>query len=86
MNDRPDETLSQLEHELERRFPLQGLGEETARGWIRRLIVAGMDFVRAGETAAAWERLNEVERQAEAFFSGSSGAAAEKEADLHETS
>ncbi len=74
MNDRPDETLSQFEHELNRRIGAQSPGEETARGWIMRLIVAGMDFVRAGETAAAWKQLSEVERQAEAFFLDRPGA------------
>ena len=42
--------------------------QQTARGWISRLLAAGIAYGRGPETAARWEELQIVRRQAEAFF------------------
>jgi len=46
------------------------VGGETVEGWAWRLVGAGMQYIRDGETAEAWERMVEVERQALAFLKG----------------
>ena len=43
-------------------------GVPTVRGWIQRLLDAGIAYGRGPETAARWEELMAIKRQAEAFF------------------
>lgn len=42
--------------------------QQTARGWIQRLLAAGIAYGRGPENAARWEELMVIRRQAEAFF------------------
>lgn len=46
----------------------QAPGQQTARGWISRLLAAGIAYGRGPETAARWNALQCIRRQAEAFF------------------
>lgn len=42
--------------------------QQTVRGWIRRLLAAGIAYGRGPENAARWEELMAVERAAQQFF------------------
>jgi hypothetical protein len=79
---RPNEEMDQLGEAITAAAPPGGappggapsLGRPdavpTVRGWIQRLLAAGIAYGRGPENAARWEELMQIARQAEAFFRG----------------